>query len=69
LRFGDLVPSIVVAGAVVATIQSEGGCAKSGNNQTSHKVKLSAVDGAGHLMTEKSKIARVGKASRFVAFV
>lgn len=32
LRFRDLIPSVVVAGAVVATIQSEGGSAKSGNN-------------------------------------
>jgi len=39
LRFGDLIPSVVVAGAIVATIQSEGGSAKSGNNQTIHKVQ------------------------------
>jgi hypothetical protein len=31
LRFSDLIPSIVVTGSIVATIQSEGGKAKSGN--------------------------------------
>ena len=37
LRFGDLFPSLVVSGSVVATIQSECGKAKSGNKETSHK--------------------------------
>jgi hypothetical protein len=37
LRFSDLVPSMVVAGSVVATVESECDEAKSGNNKTSHR--------------------------------
>jgi hypothetical protein len=42
LRVGDLAPAIVVAGAVVATVQSERGDAKSGNEKTGHR-KIRAV--------------------------
>ncbi len=37
LRFSNLIPSMVIAGSVVATVESECGDAKSGNNETSHR--------------------------------
>lgn len=37
LRVSDLVPSYVVAGFVVATIQSERGKTKSGDNKAGHR--------------------------------
>jgi hypothetical protein len=36
-RFSDLIPSMIVVGSVIATIQSERGEAKNGNKETSHR--------------------------------